>query len=71
LITPRPHLSLVGKHDPLTPSDGVAAIDRAMKSSYGAFNQSTHWRQTIHDCGHQETDAMRTEVLTRLREILP
>ena len=71
LITPRPHLSLVGKHDPLTPSDGVAAIDRAMQSAYGAFNQSSHWRQTIYDCGHQETDAMRADVVARLREILP
>jgi len=71
LITPRPHLSLVGKHDPLTPPDGVAAIDRAMQSAYGAFNQSAHWRQTIHDCGHQETVAMRAEVLAYLREMLP
>lgn len=70
LIAPRPHLSLIGKHDPLTPPEGVAAINRAMQAAYGAFDKAAHWQQTIHDCGHQETEAMRAEILAQLRDLL-
>ena len=52
----RAHLSLVGKHDPLTPQ---MALPRLIVQCIlpMAFNQSTHWRQTIYDGGHQADHA--------------
>jgi pimeloyl-ACP methyl ester carboxylesterase len=70
LIAPRPHLSLIGKHDPLTPADGVATIDREMQSTYTALQQPEHWRQEQFGCGHQETEAMRAQVIAQLQRVL-
>ena len=36
LIAQRPHLSLAGTLDPLTPPEGMASIDTAMRISYAA-----------------------------------
>ena len=36
LIAPRPHLSLAGRHDRLTPVAGLDRIDRSMKTTYRA-----------------------------------
>jgi dienelactone hydrolase len=66
LIAPRPHLSLVGRDDPLTPADGVASIDAALRAAYAAAGAVPAWRQSIHPVGHRETPAMRDEVLSFL-----
>lgn len=71
LIAPRAHLSLLGKHDPLTPPAGAARLDAALQASYAALGQAQHWRQWIDDCGHQETPAMRARVTEFLREMRP
>ncbi len=70
LIAPRPHLSLAGKHDPLTPVAGIARIDADLKTAYASLGHSRNWRQQVHDCGHQETPAMRSQVLELLRALL-
>lgn len=69
LIAPRPHLSLAGKHDPLTPVAGIARIDADLKKAYASVGQSKNWRQQVHDCGHQETPAMRSKVIGLLKEL--
>lgn len=70
LICPRPHLSLVGNFDPLTPSEGLDRIDRQMKQLYGEAGAAGAWRLARYDCGHIETAAMRAEVLSFLRKHL-
>ena len=70
LIAPRPHLSLAGKHDPLTPVAGIARTDAELKTAYRSLGHSKNWQQQVHDCGHQETPAMRSQVIELLRELL-
>lgn len=69
LILPRPHLSIVGRDDPLTPVAGVAAIDTAMRDAASRAGVPTAWRQGIHAVGHRETRGMREEILRFLDEI--
>src|SRR5437660_12692244 len=38
LIAPRPHLSLAGNRDPLTPPQGLDRIDAELKKVYAAEN---------------------------------
>jgi dienelactone hydrolase len=67
LIAPRPHLSTVGRRDPLTPAAGVTTLDLAMSRAYAALHQPQHWQQFVDDAAHEETPAMRTRVLDFLR----
>jgi pimeloyl-ACP methyl ester carboxylesterase len=59
LICPRPHLSLAGNFDRLTPPEGLDRIDRQMKQLYGAAGAAQNWRLARYDTGHVETAAMR------------
>ncbi|MEO7253165.1 MAG: alpha/beta hydrolase [Casimicrobium sp.] len=68
LIAPRPHLSLVGRDDPLTPSAGVQSIDNQLRAGYASLEKPQHWQQKVFDCGHQETAAMRSTVVTFLQQ---
>jgi dienelactone hydrolase len=63
LIAPRPHLSLNGDYDPLTPPRGLDKIDRALKSLYKAHGASEAWRMFRRDHGHFETAEMRAEII--------
>lgn len=69
LIAPRAHLSCFGRDDPLTPPTGARMIDESMQQAYAALKAPENWRQIAFDCGHQETAAMRTHVLNRLRRV--
>ena len=69
LIAPRPHLSLVGRDDPLTPPAGVASIDAAMRRAYADAGAHGAWRQSVHPVGHQESEAMRRELLSFLEAL--
>jgi len=69
LIAPRPHLSLVGRHDPLTPSAGVASIDRDLRRAYALWNAADAWRQEVFDVGHEESSQMRERVLAALESL--
>ncbi len=68
LICPRPHLSLAGDLDPLTPSAGLTAIDREVSEEYRARGAASAWRLERYPVGHVETVAMRQEVLAFLIE---
>ena len=63
LIVPRAHLALAGSHDPLTPVEGLARVDARLRSAYEAAGVPDHWRLDVYDTAHQETPAMRRDVL--------
>jgi dienelactone hydrolase len=63
LIAPRPHLSLAGNHDPLTPPAGLEQIDQKLKIVYAEFGCSDAWELKRYNVGHFETAEMRVAVL--------
>ncbi|MGB8212623.1 MAG: acetylxylan esterase [Anaerolineales bacterium] len=63
LIAPRPHLSLAGNYDPLTPPAGLERIDRELKAVYGALGRPEAWELKRYEVGHLETAEMRAAVL--------
>jgi dienelactone hydrolase len=70
LIAPRPHLSLAGNYDPLTPPAGLDRIDKQLKEVYQQKNNQGAWRLKRYDIGHFETATMRKEVLDFLQKWL-
>ena len=70
LIAPRPHLSLAGERDRLTPPAGLDAIGRDMRALYRALGADDRWRQLRYPAGHEETEEMRREALAFLRKWL-
>jgi dienelactone hydrolase len=66
LIAPRPHLSMVGLADPLTPLAGVTQIHTAMTETYSQLGAPSQWSQHRNPAGHVETVAMRQRVLHTL-----
>ena len=70
LIAPRPHLSLAGDLDPLTPPAGLERIDRELRQVYAALGAGEAWQMRRYECGHTETAAMRTESLAFLEKWL-
>jgi dienelactone hydrolase len=70
LIAPRPHLSLAGNFDPLTPPAGIERIDRELRQVYAALGAPQAWQMLRYDSGHLETPAMRLESLAFLQKWL-
>lgn len=70
LIAPRPHLSLAGELDPLTPPAGLERIDQELRPVYAALGAPAAWQLRRYPVGHQETPAMRAEVLAFLERWL-
>ncbi len=70
LIAPRPHLSLAGRFDPLTPLAGLGKIDHYLQHVYNNKSAVAAWQQRIYDVGHEETAAMRADILTFLAKWL-
>ncbi|MCW1968927.1 MAG: acetylxylan esterase [Anaerolineae bacterium] len=70
LIAPRPHLSLNGNQDRLTPASGLDWIDAELKQVYAAHAASPAWQLKRYETGHFETAEMRAEVLTFLGQWL-
>lgn len=66
LIAPRPHLSCAGSLDPLTPPAGLASLDARLRDAYAALGAAPQWQQCIEPVGHNETAAMRAQVLAWL-----
>ncbi len=66
LIAPRPHLSLLGRDDPLTPPQAARRVDQALRGAYAYLGRSDAWQQASFDCGHVETADMRARVLQSL-----
>ena len=67
LIAPRPHLSLNGTYDPLTPARGLARIDETLKTVYEKAGKQDAWELFQSPTGHFETRAMRTEIVKWLK----
>lgn len=71
LIAPRPHLSLAGNLDPLTPPDGLDRIDSALRRAYADANAPAGaWQLFRQDVTHRETKEMRREVVAFLKQWL-
>lgn len=70
LIAPRPHLSLNGIYDRLTPPEGLDRIDREVTQVYAGAGAPEKWRLSRYSTGHMETAGMREEIIGFLREWL-
>lgn len=66
MIAPRPHLSVNGTKDPLTPEEGLIKVDEALKKIY----KSDAWLMKNYPVAHDETAEMRRDVLAFLGEWL-
>jgi dienelactone hydrolase len=63
LIVPRPHLSVNGRRDPLTPPAGVQKIRDYLLPLYRQQGQERDCRIELFDCEHVELPEMRTLIL--------
>jgi len=63
LIAPRPHLSLTGHKDILTPARGLDRIEAELKRVYAQQNAPEAWKLLRYDVAHEETPPMRRAVL--------
>ncbi len=63
LISPRPHLGLAGKYDPLTPYPGLLRIDTDLREAYRRDGAPEAWKLNIYDIAHYETAEMRADIL--------
>lgn len=63
LIAPRPHLSLAGLRDALTPVQGLEKIDRDLRSVYEQAGKPDGWKLIMEDVAHEETPSMRKSTL--------
>jgi hypothetical protein len=70
LIVPRPHLSLNGQKDALTPGAGVERIRDHLLPLYEKYGRKEDCRIELFDCGHEETPAMRQLVSAWLDQYL-
>jgi len=63
LIAPRPHLSLNGDLDPLTPPAGLDRIDAELRHVYDEAGAPDAWQMHRSSTGHYETPAMREAIM--------
>lgn len=63
LIVPRPHVSLNGRKDLLTPPAGVEKVRDHVLPLYEKYGKKEDCRIELFDCGHEETPEMRKLVL--------
>lgn len=63
LIAPRPHLSLAGIKDELTPVKGLDMIEKELIKTYSALGAKDAWKLLRFNVGHEETKDMRDAVL--------
>ena len=70
LISPRPHLGLAGRYDPLTPVEGLEIIYNDLKKIYSRDGAPDAWQLKIYDVGHEENAEMRRDIMEFLRKWL-
>jgi acetyl esterase/lipase len=70
LICPRPHLSLAGTFDRLTPPAGLDRIDAELQQVYAEAGVPERWELARYAVGHVETADMRRRVLEFLDRYL-
>lgn len=70
LIVPRPHLSIAGTRDSLTPVAGLDRVERELKAAYERAGVAERFKLVRYDVGHEETAAARADVMGFLRRYL-
>ncbi len=70
LIAPRPHLSLAGNYDRLTPPQGLDRVDAALREVYASMGVPERWQLLRYDTGHFETAHGRAAVVAFLQRWL-
>jgi dienelactone hydrolase len=70
LIVPRPHLSVNGRKDPLTPAQGVEKVRDNLLPLYAQHGRQEDCRIELFDCAHEETPEMRSLVIDWMRRYL-
>ena len=70
LIAPRPHLSLAGIYDGLTPPQGLDRVDAELKQVYADLGAAEAWQLIKYPQGHFENASMRAEIVKFLRKWL-
>jgi dienelactone hydrolase len=70
LIVPRPHLSVNGRKDPLTPPSGVEKIRDQLLPLYREHGREEECRIELFDCAHEETAEMRRIIIDWLQRYL-
>ena len=70
LIAPRPHLSLAGNYDLLTPPAGLDRVDAELKQIYADLGAPDAWQLRRYEIGHFETADMRARVVQFLQNWL-
>ncbi len=63
LIVPRPHLSVNGQRDTLTPPAGVERVRDKLLPLYSRYGRAEDCRIDLFDCKHEELPEMRREIL--------
>lgn len=63
LIVPRPHLSVNGRKDPLTPPKGVEKIRDQLLPLYRKYGIEADLKIELFDCAHEELPEMRAHIL--------
>jgi hypothetical protein len=63
LIVPRPHLSVNGRKDPLTPPSGVEKVRDKLLPLYETYGRARDCAIELFDCAHQELPVMREQIL--------
>ncbi len=66
LTLPRPRLCVVGRHDGLTPIEGVQSLDQTMRTHADAAGQPESWQLLVTETGHFETEYSHQQVLSFL-----
>ncbi|HCV86895.1 MAG TPA: hydrolase, partial [Deltaproteobacteria bacterium] len=56
----------VGRHDGLTPIEGVQGLDQALRSQADADGHPESWQLLITETGHFETEYSHQQVLSFL-----
>ena len=70
LIVPRPHLSVNGRQDGLTPPAGVERVRDYLLPLYRKYGKEDDCRIELYDCAHEETPEMRALILEWLDKYL-
>lgn len=70
LISPRPHLGLAGRFDPLTPLEGLKKIDQNLKEVYLRDGAPDAWQLQIYEVGHFESPEMRQDIMAFFKKWL-
>jgi dienelactone hydrolase len=70
LIVPRPHLSVNGRSDSLTPPKGVEKVRDKLLPLYRAYGREQDCHIELFDCAHQELPEMRGQILKWMDQYL-